>query len=106
MGSILLRPDENIWVGPVIAVSFELCALEKPYVVLKFHDCDAIHLGVFNPQNALYDVSFQYQDRGPLNAGTPMTPYILVSFVSAFGGLLSLRCFRVQASERKEVPHH
>ena len=25
-----VRPDDNVWIGPVIQVSFELCALEKP----------------------------------------------------------------------------
>lgn len=102
-----IRPDDNVWIGPVIEATFELCAIEKPYiVVLKFHDCDAINIQEFNRQNAVYDLSFKYQERGYLNNGQPMTPYILVSFISAFNRLLSFRCFRVQAVERREVSDH
>ena len=40
-----MRPDEDVWIGPVVEVTFELCALEKPYiVVLKFHDCNSIRI--------------------------------------------------------------
>ena len=102
-----IRPDDHVWIGPVIEASFELCALEKPYiVVLKFHDCDAISMQAFNHQEVVYDLSFKYQERGHLNNGEPMTPYLLVSFVSAFDRLLSFRCFRVQALERREVLNH
>lgn len=60
----------------------------------------------FNHQDVVYDLSFKYQERGHLNNGEPLTPYIQVSFVSAFGRLLSFRCFRVQALERREVLNH
>ena len=34
-----MRPDENIWVAPTIDATFELDALEHPYVVdMRFHD--------------------------------------------------------------------
>ena len=53
-----MRPDDNVWIGPVIEASFELCALEKPYmVVLKFHDCESIRLEEFNHQNAVYGLT-------------------------------------------------
>ncbi len=99
-----VRPDDNVWIGPVIRVSFELCALEKPYiVVLKFHDCDSIKLEEFNHQNAVYDLTFNYEARGTLKNGKPLTPYISVRFEQAFGLALSFKCFRVQAVERREI---
>lgn len=99
-----VRPDDNVWIGPVIKVSFELCALEKPYiVVLKFHDCDSIKMEEFNHQNAVYDLTFNYEARGTLTNGKPLTPYISVRFEEAFGLALSFKCFRVQAVERREI---
>ncbi len=99
-----VRPDDNVWIGPVIQVSFELCALEKPYiVVLKFHDCDSIKMEEFNHQNAVYDLTFNYETRGTLTNGKPLTPYISVRFEQAFGLALSFKCFRVQAVERREI---
>ena len=93
-----VRPDDNVWIGPVIQVSFELCALEKPnIVVLKFHDCDSIKMEEFNHQNAMYDLTFNYEARGTLTNGKPMTPYISVRFEEAFGLALSFKCFRVRA---------
>ena len=59
----------------------------------------------FNHQNALYDLTFRYQERGTLADGTPLSPHILVDFEQAFGVALSFRCFRVQAIERREIPH-
>jgi len=99
-----VRPDDNVWIGPVIQVSFELCALEKPYiVVLKFHDCDSIKMEEFNHQNAVYDLTFNYETRGTLTNGKPLTPYISVRFEQAFGLALSFKCFRVQVVERREI---
>ena len=99
-----VRPEENVWIGPVIEASFELCALEKPYLaILKFHDCDAMRLEEFNHQNAVYDLTFTIEPRGFLNNGDPMTPYICVTFEQAFGVALSFKCFRVQAVERREI---
>ena len=99
-----VRPDDNIWIGPVIEASFELCALQEPYlVVLKFHDCESIELAGFDHQNALYDLTFAWEVRGNLNDGTPLSPYIRVSFEEAFGMRLSFRCFRVQAMARRDV---
>lgn len=100
-----VRPDDNVWIGPVIEVTFELCALKEPYlVVLKFHDCDAIRLQEFNHQNALYDLSFAFKERGMNEkTGTPLPPAISVRFEQAFGVELTFECFRVEAIERKEL---
>lgn len=99
-----VRPEDNVWIGPVIEASFELCALEKPYLVfLKFHDCDAIRLEEFNHQNAVYDLTFKLEARGAYTDGSPLPPYIAVRFEQAFGVALTFRCFKVEALERKEI---
>ena len=96
-----VRPEDDVWIGPVIEVSFELCALKEPYlVVLRFHDCESISLSDFNQQNALYDLSFRFEERGMLSNGEPLTPYICVNFEQAFGAKLSFICFRVEVVER------
>lgn len=98
-----VRPDENVWIGPVIEASFELCALQYPYIaVLKFHDCAALRMEEFNHQNAVYDLTFGFEPRGTLSDGRPLTPHIAVRFEQAFGLALSFKCFRVQAVERRE----
>ncbi len=95
-----VRPDDDVWVGPVVEVSLELCALKNPYIVtLKFHDCVDIQLQSFNHQNAVYDLRLQYLSRGLLLDGSPMTPYIDVEFVEAFGSRMGFKCFKVQASK-------
>ncbi len=99
-----VRPEDSVWIGPVVEASFELCALQHPYmVVMKFHDCEAIKLGEFNHQNAVYDLNFTFENRGTLKDGTPMTPYICVEFEQAFGMVLSFKCMRVEVLERKEI---
>ena len=98
-----VRPDDDVWIGPVIEASFELCALRITYtVVLKFHDCDSIRLEGFNHKNAVFDLTFKFEARGTLTNGEPMTPYISVGFEQAFGAALSFKCFKVQAIERRE----
>lgn len=100
-----VRPEANVWIGPVIETSFELCALQHPYIaVLKFHDCESIRMEAFNHQNAVYDLAFQFENRGTLNDGTPMPPFIVVRFEQAFGMALSFKCMRVQALERRVLP--
>jgi len=99
-----VRPEDNVWIGPVIEATFELCALEKPYwVTLKFHDCDAIRMAAFNHQNAVFDLAFTYEFRGTYHDGKPLPPQIVVSFQQAFGVALSFICFRVQAIDRCKV---
>jgi len=99
-----VRPDDNVWIGPVIEASFELCALENPYIaVLKFHDCESIRMGEFNHQNALYELTLNFEERGNLTNGKPMSPYITVNFEEAFGTALSFKCFKVQAIRRNGI---
>ncbi len=91
-----VRLDDNVWIGPVVEASFELCALKEPYiVVLKFHDCNSIRMEEFNHQNAVYDLTFQYEARGTYRDGRPLPPHILVTFEEAFGVALSFTCFRI-----------
>ena len=99
-----VRPDDNVWIGPVIEVTFELCALEHPYIaVLKFNDCDSIRMEEFNHQNALYDLLFKFEKRGNYPDDRPLPPCISVRFEQAFGVALTFRCFKVQAIERREI---
>jgi hypothetical protein len=97
-----VRPEGDVWTGPVLEVSFELYALREPFIaVLKFHDCEGISLADFNHQNAVHDLSFEYFDRGRLNDGSPMAPGIAVTFEQAFGATLSFNCARVEALGRR-----
>ncbi len=99
-----VRPDDNVWIGPVIEVLVGLCALEKPYIViLKFHDCGPIRMEEFNHQNAVYDLTFKFEFRGTYPTGKSLPPHISVRFEQAFGVALSFQCFRVQAIERREI---
>ncbi len=99
-----VRPEANLWIGPVIEATFELCALEHPYVVvLKFHDCESIRLEAFNHQNAVYDLSFRLQERGTYNDGRPLPYSIAVQFEHAFGMALSFTCMKIQAVERRSL---
>ncbi|NIP37666.1 MAG: hypothetical protein GWO07_07245 [Candidatus Dadabacteria bacterium] len=93
-----------MWIGAVVEASFELCALQYPYMVLmKFHDCVDIRLKEFNNQNAVYDLSFTFEDRGKLKDGTPMPPFICVTFEQAFGMELSFKCMRAEVLEKREI---
>ena len=81
-----VRPDDNVGIEPVIEASFELCALEKSYiVVLKFHDCDSMRMETFNHQNAVYDLRFKFEARGSRQDGKPLPAQISVAFEPAFG---------------------
>ncbi len=102
-----VRPDDNVWIGPVVEASFELCALENPYFVdLKFHDCSSIIMEELICQNPVYDLTFRYEARGTYRNGTPLSPHILVRFVEAFGVVLSFTCFRIQVLGRRETEGH
>ena len=98
-----VRPEDDVWIGPVIEASLELCAIRHPYIaVLKFRDCEAIEMASFNHQNAIYDLVFSFEERGYCNDGRPMLPWIRVSFEEAFGVRLSFKCFRIQAVGRRD----
>lgn len=96
-----VRPEDNVWLGPVITASFDLLALKHPYRVrLQFHDCERIQLMDFNHQNALFDLKLAYEERGKAQDGTPLTPYITVEFQQAFGMCLTFNCFSITALEQ------
>lgn len=98
-----VQPDDDVWIGPVIELTLELCAVKNPYmVVLKFHDCESIKLEGFNHQNAVNDLSFKFEERGTQTNGESLAPYIAVNFEQAFGASLSFKCFRVQAINYNE----
>ena len=100
-----MRPDADVWIGPVIETQINLIGLAKPFqTVLKFHDCDEIQLSGFNHQNAIYEIEFSYKERGFLTDDvTPITPWICVRFVQAFGVALTFKCFRVEVTGRQEL---
>ncbi len=98
-----VQPDDDVWIGPVVEITLELCALKNPYmVVLKFHDCESIKLEGFNHQNAVNDLRFKFEERGTQTNNEPLAPYISVNFEPAFGASLSFKCFRVQAINYNE----
>lgn len=97
-----VRPEDDVWIGTSLEVTFELCALKHPYLVtLKFHDCEDIELKQFNQQNALYDLHFALEPRGFCRDGTALTPYIIVHFEQAFGMKLGFKCFRISCVARQ-----
>lgn len=99
-----VRPDDNVWTGPEIELTIELCALEKPFIaVLLFRDCSHIKMTDFSVQNAMLDLAFATEARGYLNDGKPLTPCICVTFTRATGADLSFRCFGIRAVERREI---
>jgi len=99
-----VRPEDNVWIGTQMDVSFELCALQYPYMVLmKFYDCGSIKLEEYDYQNSVYDLIFTFEDRGKLRDGTPMTPYIYVTFIQAIHMALSFKCMRIEVLERREI---
>lgn len=103
-----MRPDDSIWVGPTIEASFELDALEHPYVVdIRFHNCGHIRMAHFDHNNDIYMLSFTFEPRGFFADGvTPLPPYICVSFDSGRSQepMLTFKCFRVEAIGRRPVP--
>jgi hypothetical protein len=57
----------------------------------------------FNHQNAVYDLTFEFQDRGTYRDGRSLPPHIAVRFEQAFGMALCFRCMRVEAVARKSL---
>lgn len=92
-----IRPDDNVWIGPVVELSLELTAIEKPIIVdLKFSDCDQVKLGSLGHQNALHDLLFTYEARGFNPAGEALPPFIKVTFEQFTDLQFSLRCFSIE----------
>lgn len=100
-----VRPEQDVYVGPQITATLKLCALQFPIVtVLKFENCDAIRMPEFSGQNPIMDLQFGMEERGTMNDGTPLTPYILVHFLPAFGFELSFKCFQVSVLSARPAP--
>lgn len=90
-----VRPDDGVYVFPQITVRVELCALQHPFTTtLKFEDCNSVVMPGFNHQNPIMDLHFGLEERGFLNNGSPMTPYIVVHFKPCWEFGLSFKCFR------------
>ena len=99
-----IRPDDNVWVGPQIEATFELCALQYPYLAtLRFYDCESVRLADFNHQNAIYDLIFEYRPRGVNRRGESLPLFIAVTFEQAFGARLTFLCMRIEALQRQSV---
>ncbi len=103
-----LRPDDNIWIGPVIDISIGILGPkgEMPYAILrmKFRDCDQVRYsgpGLGCPM--IYDLEFFYEERCFDNDGvTPLPPYVHVRFSNGPDNepLLMFRCMGVQGVSR------
>ncbi len=102
-----MRPDDDIWIAPTIDASFELDALQEPYVVdIRFHSCDQIRMAHFDHNNDIYALSFAFVARGFFTDGiTPLPPYISVIFEqgSDQDPSLTFKCFRVEVIGRRDV---
>lgn len=96
-----VRPDDDSWVGPVIKVRVELCAMDSPYVVnLEFSDCSDISMTNLDHQNYVYDLEFKLEDRGTYLSGKPLPPYICVNFKNDVGSRMKFKCFSIKAVSR------
>ncbi len=100
-----IRPDENVWVPPMIDAHLELTALEKPFLaVLRFHGCDGVEMSGFHHCNQIDDLTFSFQERdSPSDAATPLSQRVRVEFAQGFGVSLRFTCLRVEVRERRDV---
>jgi hypothetical protein len=97
----VIEPDENIWLGPSISVTLNLCALQHPFIlVLRFFDCEDIRMQGFINENPIMDLQFGREERGFLTSGAPLTPYITVNFVPVWQFALSFKCMRAAVIDR------
>jgi hypothetical protein len=97
-----VRPDDDVWTGPVIKIKVELCALESPYVVnLEFRDCSSIFMHELSHQNYVLDLKFNLEDRGTFTSGKPLPPWICVDFTTDHESRLKFKCFSVAAISRE-----
>lgn len=100
-----MRPEDEVWTGPVLDAAIELNALEHPFLaLLRFHDCAAFSVRNFEIGNDILDLTFAYRERGFRADGrTPLPPSIHVEFVPACDFALSFDCFRVEVLERRAI---
>lgn len=98
-----MRPDEDVWEGPDIALDLELCALKNPFFVkLKFSGCCAVKMSADNPDNIICDLGMEFEERGFFSNGQPLPPYIVVKLKQSFGFHLEFKCFHVEVLEKYE----
>lgn len=89
-----VRPEDDHYIFPKIITQLELCALEHPFkATFEFKDCLAVSLCGFNHQNPIMDLKFRLEERGKMNNGEPMTPYIVVEFEPCWEFSLTFKCF-------------
>lgn len=100
-----MRPEDNVWTGPVLDAAIELNALEHPFIaLLRFHDCCDVTIGRFEVANDILDLTFAYRERGFYADGeTPLPPHVHVTFVPAGEFTLEFDCFRVEVLGRREI---
>ena len=92
-----VRPQDNVYIGPRIELRLTLCALREPFAVLfNFEDCESIKMIGFDNQNPIMDLTFTVEERGFLNDGQPMTPYLCVHCLPAGEFELSFKCFHAE----------
>jgi hypothetical protein len=97
----VIDPDENIWLGPSVTVTLNLCALKNPFIlVLRFFDCENIVMQGFINENPIMDLQFGIEERGFMRNGEPLTPYITVNFVPVWQFALSFKCMRAAVISR------
>ncbi len=93
-------PKRNRWVLPTLTAKIRILEATQPgaahagndtAVTLRFHDIEALRLGGFNHQNAIYGLA--------LSRSAPvenMPARIDVEFEQAFGVDASFRCSRIE----------
>jgi len=95
--------DEDVWEGPDIVLDLELCALENPFFVkLRFSSCCAVKMSAENPDNIMFNLGMEYEERGCFSNGEPLPPYIAVKLIESFGFHLEFKCFGVEVLDRYE----
>lgn len=101
-----LRPEDGVYVLPVIEAAIEMTTHEFPYVVdFKFHDCDSIEMSYFNYQNVIEELTFSFEDRGFYADGvTPLPPHICVKIGTPKHTVaFTFKCFKVEVVGRREI---
>jgi len=104
-----VNPEKERWIFPVLTVKIHLWEMtqnitEEGYfenrhhtlTVLRFHDVIGISMCGFADQNPINGISLALQQRGFLADGSPMTPYIVVSFDDLFQFGAEFKCFRAE----------
>ena len=100
------RPDDSVYISPVIEASIEMTTNETPYVVdFKFHDCQNIEMSYFNHQNVIEELKFSFEERGFYSDGVkPLPPFICVQIGTQNHTVaLSFKCFQVDVVSKRNI---